>query len=294
MTDSAASSPPGSPTFAIFQEPEDWRPKTPPPHTDSYTLQDGRELELRLVGQNPLWGHMLWNAGRILARYIEENPSVVQGKTVLELGAGAGLPGVVAGIAGAEKVVITDFPDPDLITNIRHNLTLMPAGSGAAEGYAWGKEQDHLLAHLPSGHGDRFDVVLMADLLFNHKEHPSMVRTLKRLLRVGTGRAYVFFTPHRTWLYHEDLNFFSRVKAEGGEVKELGTWKMKEMFIEDKGDPELKSSVFGFEVRWPEGWTPQEDHGEPEYVEGKWKLRYDVLEDKKETRGIGRPTKEDV
>src|SRR5690606_5731168 len=109
--------------------------------------------------------------------------------------------------------------------NIRHNLALIPAGIGHAEGYAWGKEQSHLVAHLPPKFGEKFDVVLMADVLFNHKEHYSMVKTLKRLLRVGSGRAYVFFTPHRTWLYHEDMNFFSRIKAEGGEVKELGTWK---------------------------------------------------------------------
>ena len=69
---------------------------------------------MRLVGQNPLWGHMLWNAGRILARYIEENPLVVKGKTVLELGAGAGLPGVVAGISGAEKVCVSNITTPFL------------------------------------------------------------------------------------------------------------------------------------------------------------------------------------
>lgn len=41
---------------------------------------------------------------------------------MLELGAGAGLPSLVAAILGAQKVVVTDYPDGDLISNIEHNI----------------------------------------------------------------------------------------------------------------------------------------------------------------------------
>lgn len=41
---------------------------------------------------------------------------------MLELGAGAGLPGIVSAIKGASTVVVTDYPDPDLIENIAHNV----------------------------------------------------------------------------------------------------------------------------------------------------------------------------
>lgn len=41
---------------------------------------------------------------------------------MLELGAGAGLPGIVSAIKGAATVVVTDYPDPDLIENIAHNI----------------------------------------------------------------------------------------------------------------------------------------------------------------------------
>jgi nicotinamide N-methyltransferase len=42
----------------------------------------------------------------------------------LELGAGAGLPGIVSAIKGASTVVVTDYPDPDLIENITHNIDI--------------------------------------------------------------------------------------------------------------------------------------------------------------------------
>lgn len=48
---------------------------------------------------------MLWNASQVTARYLQSHAAaLVRGKDVLELGAGAGLPGVVAGIEGGRKV----------------------------------------------------------------------------------------------------------------------------------------------------------------------------------------------
>ena len=106
----------------LFTEPSDFYAPEKPPTYIAFPLQSGQTLNLRLVGHNPLWGHHLWNSGRVIADYFQENPSLVQGKHVLELGAGAGLPGLVAGVLGAKKVVITDYPDEDLIENLRENV----------------------------------------------------------------------------------------------------------------------------------------------------------------------------
>jgi predicted nicotinamide N-methyase len=46
----------------------------------------------------------------------------VKGKSVLELGAGAGLPSLICAINGASQVVVTDYPDADLIENLRYNI----------------------------------------------------------------------------------------------------------------------------------------------------------------------------
>lgn len=68
-------------------------------------------------------GHLLWNAGRTISEYLEENrKTLVEGKAILELGAGAGLPSLVCALNGAATVVTTDYPDPDLVDNLNHNI----------------------------------------------------------------------------------------------------------------------------------------------------------------------------
>ena len=60
------------------------------------------------AGANVSKGHMLWNAGRVISDYLEEHvDELVKGKTVLELGAGAGLPGLVCAIKGASQVLFS-------------------------------------------------------------------------------------------------------------------------------------------------------------------------------------------
>lgn len=41
---------------------------------------------------------------------------------MLELGAGAGLPSLVCALNGASQVVVTDYPDAELIENLRYNI----------------------------------------------------------------------------------------------------------------------------------------------------------------------------
>jgi predicted nicotinamide N-methyase len=45
-----------------------------------------------------------WNAARSFARYLDSHSEEYRGKYVLELGAGGGLPGIVAAKNGAKKV----------------------------------------------------------------------------------------------------------------------------------------------------------------------------------------------
>lgn len=63
-----------------------------------------------------------WNTARTLSDYLLRHPSSVKGRCVLELGAGAGLPSLVSALAGAKGVVITDYPDEELVKTIRWNV----------------------------------------------------------------------------------------------------------------------------------------------------------------------------
>lgn len=65
----------------------------------------------------------MWNAGRVVSHYLEENAdTLVRGRTVLELGAASGLPSLICAMCGADKVVVTDYPDAELVDNLEHNI----------------------------------------------------------------------------------------------------------------------------------------------------------------------------
>ncbi|MDP5168609.1 MAG: protein N-lysine methyltransferase family protein [Bacteroidia bacterium] len=51
----------------------------------------------------------LWPSAIALAAYLESHPEEVKGKSVLEIGCGNGLAGVVAGLLGAASVTLTDY-----------------------------------------------------------------------------------------------------------------------------------------------------------------------------------------
>jgi len=238
----------------LFAEPEGYYPPSPKPTTEQHTLLSGKTLTVSLVGQNPLWGHHLWNAGRIISNYLEKQPSLVENKTVLELGAGAGLPSLVCGILGAKQVVVSDYPDPDLIQNLWKNIDSVKTqkianGNIVAEGYCWGAETSSLLSHIAE---PGFNILILADLLFNHSEHEKLVHTIELTLKKGPeSKALVFFTPYRPWLYKKDMAFFDVCKGRGFLVEKVLEEKMeKVMFEKDPGDEELRRTVFGYLITW--------------------------------------------
>jgi nicotinamide N-methyltransferase len=94
------------------------------------------------------------------------------------------------------------------------------------------------LAHLPEGqrtHG--FDILILADLLFNHSEHGKLIQTVQQTLdRNSDACALVFFTPYRPWLLEKDLAFFDLAKTSGFEVRKIFEKTMdKVLFEKDPG-----------------------------------------------------------
>lgn len=63
-------------------------------------------LTVRIPPQqvNELFSHHVWNSGLRMADAIAEGRLVTRGETVVELGAGAGIPSLMAARAGAKRV----------------------------------------------------------------------------------------------------------------------------------------------------------------------------------------------
>lgn len=169
---------------------------------------------------------MLWNAGRVSAEYLERNAErLVTGKDVLEIGAAAGVPSIIAAIKGARTVVMTDYPDPDLVENMRQNAvaaaSLIPANSHLhVAGYKWGADTDEIMSFLPTdggGDGTRvFDTLIMADVVYSHREHPNLIATMQRTLKKSADAvALVIFTPYQPWLLSKTEKFFPLAEESG-------------------------------------------------------------------------------
>ncbi|SCU90537.1 LADA_0F04808g1_1 [Lachancea dasiensis] len=246
----------------LFAEPEGFYTPPPEAHFAQYersvvsevSKSQTRTVNLRLVGSSPLWGHLLWNAGIYTAKHLDKFPELVQGKCVLELGAAAALPSVISGLIGARKCVATDYPDADLIYNIQYNVDhqLYDGKSKAdditrdvvVEGYIWGNDYEPLTKHLPAGK-DKFDLIILSDLVFNHTEHLKLLKTTRELL-ARDGKALVVFSPHRPWLLDDDLKFFETALDFDLVPEKIEMVNWKPMFVEDEETSEVRSRVYAY------------------------------------------------
>ncbi|KAJ6235152.1 protein n-terminal and lysine n-methyltransferase efm7 [Anaeramoeba flamelloides] len=142
----------------IFTNPNETEEK-PKKTSVTHIRPNSDQIVLDLIPFHSLWGHCLCNASLTMSSILEgQIPKIFKGvscESVLELGAGAGLPSVIAALCGC-SVVSTDYPDEPLITNIRKNIERNveePKLSNVrVVGYKWGEEVSHLLSLLQDIH----------------------------------------------------------------------------------------------------------------------------------------------
>jgi predicted nicotinamide N-methyase len=123
------------------------------------------EEELARIGLPPPYWAFAWAGGQALARYVLDHPEIVQGKRVLDIGAGSGLVGLAAAKAGAADVLAADI-DAFSCAAIRLNAV--------ANDVVLAVTQDDLI-----GTPGNWDVILVGDLFY---ERPLAERLLAWLV----------------------------------------------------------------------------------------------------------------
>ncbi|GAC96205.1 hypothetical protein PHSY_003785 [Pseudozyma hubeiensis SY62] len=208
-------------------DPGDTCKYTHPNLPSRYATSPDRPTTIRYqISQNSgtntkLFAHHQWDAGLYLADLIAEQShgGVAQGKqeerrfvdvrdkTVVELGAGTGLPGLVACVMGADRTVITDYPDTHVIDNLERNLdlALVPSRKGKERelnpyytearkrvqvlGLGWGNADEEarvLRASRSLSESEAiegYDLVLAADVLWVSSAHPLLIHSIRKLLK---------------------------------------------------------------------------------------------------------------
>jgi len=99
-----------------------------------------------------LFAHRVWSGSKLLSTYLAENSdTLVRNKRTVELGAGTGLPSLVALSNGSAFSLITDYPDESVLSSIRETVGLnwdicRTSSRVNVVGHEWGGDVTFLLA----------------------------------------------------------------------------------------------------------------------------------------------------
>ncbi|GAA6009272.1 hypothetical protein JCM10207_004330 [Rhodosporidiobolus poonsookiae] len=176
---------------------------------------------------NSLFAHHVWSASLRMADALSERRLVVEGEDVLEMGAGAGIPGLVAARMGARRIVLSDYDDTALIANLKANVSLAYPDAPEtrsrlkAVGHSWGEEPS-LQALLSANDSSSFTHILLADTLWYSDGHSLLLSSLVRLLaHTPTARIHICagFHSGRATV----RNFLRKARAVG--LVPRGAWE---------------------------------------------------------------------
>lgn len=152
------------------------------------------------TAQRDLYGFVLWESAIGLSERLVEQPALVRGKQVLELGAGVGLPGIVAQSLGGQ-VAQTDY-QLDSLTLCEWNCLQNGIQTTLFQG-DWQRWQ----------HSTRYDLIIAADILYEEALHYYIERILHRNL--ASNGQVLFADPGRP----QALDFMLHLEAHGWQVE---------------------------------------------------------------------------
>jgi predicted nicotinamide N-methyase len=147
------------------------------------------ETDLADLGLPPPYWAFAWPGGQALARHLLDHPELVQGKRVLDFGAGAGIGAIAAARAGAAAIVAAEI-DPFAAAAIELNAAL----NGASVGIA----RHDVLDQRPDA-----DVILIGDMCY---ERPLAERLTRWMFaRAAEGRLVLLADPGRAYVPRDGL-----------------------------------------------------------------------------------------
>ncbi|XP_010417827.1 PREDICTED: protein N-lysine methyltransferase METTL21A-like isoform X2 [Camelina sativa] len=132
-----------------------------------------------------LTGQLVWPGAMLMNGYLSENAEILQGCSILELGSGVGITGVLCS-KFCRKVIFTDHND-EVLKILKKNIELHghssgPNPSAEAAKLEWGNS-DHL-GEILQKHKYGFDLILGADICFQQSSVPLLFDSVEQLLRI--------------------------------------------------------------------------------------------------------------
>lgn len=192
----------------------------------SYELRNGSSLRF-IADRTCGHGGIVWDAAVVLAETVQRSASAVAPLRVLELGAGCGLPGLVAAAGCGAHVILSDRPAlvPLLQANAdRAAADLRQGGSIQCVALNFGQR----LQRLPAMARPPYDLVLASDILGCADEgaFEGILKTLADVFAASAtsgGRpctVLMAYRPRAPW----ESAFFIGARAKGWRVRLRETW----------------------------------------------------------------------
>uniref|UniRef100_A0A7N1A7K5 Methyltransferase type 12 domain-containing protein n=1 Tax=Kalanchoe fedtschenkoi TaxID=63787 RepID=A0A7N1A7K5_KALFE len=128
-------------------------------------------------------GLMLWESARLMASILANNPSIVSGKRVLELGCGCGGICSMVAVESADLVVATDGDAKalDLLTqNVASNLKKQHASKMVTRRLEWGNRDQ--IRSIKEVNKSGFDVIIGTDVTYVAEAISALFATASELL----------------------------------------------------------------------------------------------------------------
>ena len=227
MTDRTATQPPG-------MHPAADRPDFIRRHTEIASPPIVPELRLHLATEvTPLWQAterllqdaqlpppfwaFAWPGGQAIARYLLDEPAVIAGRRVLDLGAGSGIAGIAAARAGAASVLAIDLDDfACAAIELNAGLNGVSVGIG---------QRDVTAGPVPS-----VDCILAGDVCYERSAADRIAAWLRQ--RANEGTLILLGDPGRTYMPKGGLAPLVRydvptsLDLEDRTTRETGVWRL--------------------------------------------------------------------
>jgi len=184
---------------------------------ESLPIWQKTEEELGEMNVPPPFWAFAWAGGQALARYILDNPGLLAGKRVLDLGSGSGLTAIAAMKAGAAAALASDLD--------RLSLAAVDLNAGI-NGVAIDTTAENLLESAP---GD-FDVVLVGDLFYERQLAELVTRFIDAA--VGKGALVLIGDPQRNYFPKGRFAVAAEYRVpvtrelEDAEIKRTSVWRL--------------------------------------------------------------------
>ena len=164
-------------------------------------------------------GMKVWECAFDLVEYLANSEVLFSGKSVIELGCGAGLPAILTLMKGAEEVHFQDY-NPQVIDHVTIPSVLLNVKSLANYSTVsschgckfYSGDWSSLIQLLPS---EYYDIILTSETIYSPASQPKLLTALKYLLRPKEGVVYVAAKSYYFGVGGSVSSFIELVKQDG-------------------------------------------------------------------------------